>query len=41
MKSVLLGSIAAIVIAVGAYVVLDARFQQTADQRHVTEGVRL
>ncbi|WP_268887702.1 hypothetical protein [Falsiroseomonas selenitidurans] len=41
MKSVLLGAIAAIVLAIGAYAVLDARFQQTADQRYATQGVRL
>lgn len=41
MKSVLLGAIAAIIIAIGAYAVLDANFQQTAEQRHVTTGVRL
>jgi hypothetical protein len=41
MKSVLFGSLAAIILAIGAYVVLDRNFQQTADQRHMTEGVRL
>lgn len=41
MKSVLIGSIAAIVIALGAYAVLDGKIQQTADQRFTTEGVRL
>jgi len=41
MKSVLLGAVAAIIVAVGAYVVLDTNFQRTAEQRHVTEGVRL
>ena len=41
MKSVLLGSIAAIVVAIAAYAILDTTFQQTAEQRHVTTGVRL
>ncbi|WP_268888564.1 hypothetical protein [Falsiroseomonas algicola] len=41
MKSVLTGALAAIVIAIGAYVVLDKNFQRTADQRFTTEGVRL
>ena len=41
MKSVLIGSIAAIVIALGSYAVLDGQFQRTAEQRHTTEGVRL
>lgn len=41
MKSVLTGCIAAIVIALGAYAVLDMNVQQTADQRFTTEGVRL
>jgi hypothetical protein len=41
MKSVLIGCIAAVVIALGAYAVLDGRVQQTADQRFTTTGVRL
>ncbi|MDO9500328.1 hypothetical protein [Falsiroseomonas sp.] len=41
MKSVLFGSLAAIILAIGAYVVLDRNFQQTAEQRHTTSGVRL
>jgi hypothetical protein len=41
MKSILLGAIAALVIAFGAWTVLDMNFQQTADQRFTTEGVRL
>lgn len=41
MKSVLIGAIAALVIALGSYAVLDMNFQQTADQRFTTEGVRL
>ncbi|MGK7862809.1 hypothetical protein [Falsiroseomonas sp. E2-1-a4] len=41
MKSVLFGSLAAIILAIGAYVVLDRNFQQTAEQRHTTQGVRL
>ena len=41
MKSVLLGSIAALVIAYGSYVVLNKNFQQTADERFATTGVRL
>ncbi|MFC3000635.1 hypothetical protein [Falsiroseomonas tokyonensis] len=41
MKSVLLGTFAAIILAIGAYAVLDRNFQQTADQRYTTQGVRL
>ncbi|WP_270938600.1 hypothetical protein [Falsiroseomonas oryzae] len=41
MKSVLLGCVAAIVIAFGAYVVLDGNMQRSAEQRFTTEGVRL
>jgi len=41
MKSVLIGAIAAIVIALGAYAVLDMNVQRTAEQRFTTEGVRL
>jgi hypothetical protein len=41
MKSILVGAIAALAIAFGAYTVLDLNFQQTAGQRFATEGVRL
>ncbi|WP_272910981.1 hypothetical protein [Falsiroseomonas oryziterrae] len=41
MKSVLLGCVAAIVIALGAYAVLDGTVQRSAEQRFTTEGVRL
>ena len=41
MKSVMLGALAAIIVAIGAYAVLDRNFQQTVDQRFVTQGVRL
>ena len=41
MKSVLIGCIAAVVIAFGAYVVLDTNIQRSAEQRFATEGVRL
>jgi hypothetical protein len=41
MKSVLIGAIIAIAIALGAYAVLDGNVQQTAEQRFATEGVRL
>ncbi|MGX9962370.1 hypothetical protein ACVFYP_03550 [Roseomonas sp. F4] len=41
MKSILFGAVAAIIVAIGAYAVLDTRFQQTADQRYTTQGVRL
>jgi hypothetical protein len=41
MKSVLLGCAIAVLIAFGAYAVLDREFQQTAYERFVTEGVRL
>jgi hypothetical protein len=41
MKSVLLGAVAAVVIAIGAFAVLDTSMQVTAEQRFSTEGVRL
>ncbi|WP_256370443.1 hypothetical protein [Roseomonas sp. AR75] len=41
MKSVLIGCIAALVVAIGAYAVLDTRVQQSADQRFSTTSVRL
>jgi hypothetical protein len=41
MKSVLIGCVCAIVVALGAYAVLDTRIQQTADERFATTGVRL
>ena len=41
MKSVLIGAVVAIAIALGAYAVLDSNIQQTAEQRFATEGVRL
>lgn len=41
MKSVLTGCIVAIVIALGAYAVLDTKVQQTAYERFSTTGVRL
>lgn len=41
MKSVLIGAVAAIVVALGAYAVLDGSIQRTAEQRFTTEGVRL
>jgi predicted alpha/beta-hydrolase family hydrolase len=41
MKSILIGALAAIIVAIGAYAVLDSTFQQTADQRYTTQGVRL
>lgn len=41
MKSILVGAVAALVIALGAYAVLDKNFQQSVEQRYTTEGVRL
>jgi hypothetical protein len=41
MKSVLLGCIAAALVAYGAFYVLDTNLQQTADQRNITSGARL
>lgn len=41
MKSILIGCIAAAVIALGAYAVLDGSLQRSAEQRFTTEGVRL
>lgn len=41
MTSVLMGSIAAMVVALGAYAVLAINVQRTADQRLDAEGARL
>ncbi len=41
MKSILIGAIVAIAVALGAYAVLDNNVQRTAAQRFTTEGVRL
>lgn len=41
MKSILMGVIAAVIVALGAYAVLDTKIQQSAEQRFTTEGVRL
>jgi hypothetical protein len=41
MKSILLGAIAAIIVAIGSYAVLDQKFQQTADEHFITTGARL
>jgi hypothetical protein len=41
MKSVLTGIVAAAIIAIGAWVVLDKNVQRSAEQRFATEGVRL
>ncbi len=41
MKSVLAGIVAATIIAIGAWVVLDKNIQRSAEQRFTTEGVRL
>jgi hypothetical protein len=41
MKSILLGAICAVVVALGAYAVLDGNLQRSAEQRFTTEGVRL
>jgi hypothetical protein len=41
MKSVLIGAIASLIIALGAWSVLDGKIQQTAYERFSTEGVRL
>lgn len=41
MRSILIGCVAAALIAFGAYAVLDSNFQQTADERFTTTGVRL
>lgn len=41
MKSVLAGIVAAAVVALGAWAVLDKNIQRSAEQRFVTEGVRL
>jgi hypothetical protein len=40
-KSILIGALAAIVVALGAYAVLDKNVQRTAEQRFTTEGARL
>jgi hypothetical protein len=41
MKSILTGLVAAVVIAIGAYAVLDGTFQKDASTAFTTEGVRL
>ncbi|WP_275668627.1 hypothetical protein [Crenalkalicoccus roseus] len=41
MKAILTGILAAIAIAAIAALVLDTQVQRTAEQRFVTEGVRL
>lgn len=41
MKSILLGMVCAVIVAFGAYKVLDINFQQTAEERFSTTGVRL
>jgi hypothetical protein len=41
MKSVLIGCVCAVVVALGAYAVLDTNIQRSAEQRFTTEGVRL
>lgn len=41
MKGILAGILAAVVIAAAAAFVLDTEVQRSADQRFVTEGVRL
>ncbi len=41
MKAVVMGMIAAVVVAFGAAQVLDSKVQQQADQRFSTQGVRL
>ncbi|MGG5818329.1 hypothetical protein [Falsiroseomonas sp. HW251] len=41
MKSILLGAIAALIIAACAFAVLDTSMQVTAEERFTTEGVRL
>ena len=41
MKAIIAGILAAVAIAVCAAVVLDTRFQRSAEERFQTEGVRL
>jgi hypothetical protein len=41
MQAILGGIVAAILIAIGAAMVLDTNLQQTASDRHQTTGVRL
>ena len=41
MKTVIIGIAAAIILAAGAAFVLDTRVQQSAEDRHQTQGVRL
>ncbi len=41
MKAILTGILAAVVIAVAAAFVLDTGVQRSADERFVTQGVRL
>ena len=41
MKTVIIGVVAAIILAAGAAFVLDTQVQQTAEERYLTQGVRL
>lgn len=41
MKTVIIGIVAAVILAAGAAFVLDTRVQQTASDRFQTQGVRL
>jgi hypothetical protein len=40
-KAILTGIVAAIVLAIGAAIVLDGNIQRSAQQAYQTEGVRL
>jgi type II secretory pathway component PulJ len=41
MKSVMLGLVISAILGLGAFAVLDGKFQMTAADRFQTEGVRL
>jgi hypothetical protein len=41
MKSILIGAVIAVIVAICAYAVLDTSVQRTAQQQFTTEGVRL
>lgn len=41
MKVIVLSTLTALVLAIGAAYLLDTRFQETTEQRFTTTGVRL
>ncbi len=41
MRAIGIGIVAAVVLAVAAAMILDGGFQRSAEERHLTQGVRL